>query len=83
MEEKSCKMKYKFANKITEPLYGKKKRKKKKKKRKKQSHYMKLGKCSEGKKINQNTVEKMVLSILVIYKIDDFSAFCFMIWSTI
>ena len=77
MEEKSCKMKYKFANKITEPLYGKKKKKKK------QSHYMKLGKCSEGKKINQNTVEKMVLSILVIYKIDDFSAFCFMIWSTI
>ena len=67
-------MKYKFANKITEPLYGKKKKKKKK-----QSHYMKLGKCSEGKKINQNTVEKMVLSILVIYKIDDFPAFCFMI----
>ena len=60
-----------------------KKKKKKKKKKEKQSHYMKLGKCSEGKKINQNIVEKMVLSILVIYKIDDFSAFCFMIWSTI
>ena len=28
MEEKSCKMKYKFANKITEPLYEKKKKKK-------------------------------------------------------
>ena len=72
---------YKFANKITEPLHEKKKkkRKKKKKKRKKQSHNIKIGKCSEGKKINQNTVEKMVLSILVIYKIDDFSAFCFMI----
>ena len=76
MEEKSCKMKYKFANKITEPLYEKKEKEKKKEK---QSHYMKLGKCSEGKKINQNIVEKMVLSILVIYKIDDFSAFCFMI----
>lgn len=44
---------------------------------------MQLGKCSKGKKINQNKVEKMVLSILVIYKINDFSAFCFMIRSTI
>ena len=34
MEEKSCKMKYKFANKITEPLYEKKKKEKKKKKNK-------------------------------------------------
>ena len=34
MEEKSCKMKYKFANKITEPLYEKKKKKKRKRKTK-------------------------------------------------
>ena len=30
MEEKSCKMIYKFANKITEPLHEKKKKKKNK-----------------------------------------------------
>ena len=35
MEEKSCKMIYKFANKITEPLHEKKKKKKKKKKKNK------------------------------------------------
>jgi len=56
-------MKYTFANKITEPLYDiyiyiyiyil--------------SHCMKLGKCSKGKKINQNTEERLVLFFFLLF----------------
>ena len=49
------------------------------KKKKILSHCLKLGKCSKGKKINQNTEKKILFFFKFIYKIDDFSVFSFII----